>query len=290
MRGKVEATYQTILYIGGNKAFRNIEMQTIWKLVESCIVAIISYSSEVWNPNKTETAKINRIMDNIIKRILMVPQSTPREALYIETGLLDPEAERVKNRIMMEHRIKNGGSERLKTLMNNRDKSPWATETQQLKNTIGVNDDDLTGEKPTVKHRVNKAINKWYKQKLEEDSKEKSKVLHLLEGKEEWAPRRRPEYMNKLTRKQASTIFKARTRMVPVKNNYRKMYHNNICRACGHEVETQQHVFEECDVLHLVGDYKVRWDDIFSDEVGTLKEVSVRITNILTRVEEDPKN
>ena len=96
--------------------------------------------------------------------------------------------------------------------------------------------------------------------------------------------------MNKLTRKQASTIFKARTRMVPVKNNYRKMYHNNICRACGHEVETQQHVFEECDVLHLVGDYKVRWDDIFSDEVGTLKEVSVRITNILTRVEEDPKN
>ena len=45
---------------------------------------------------KTDNEKINRIMDNILKRILMVPQSTPREALYIETGLLDPEAIRLK--------------------------------------------------------------------------------------------------------------------------------------------------------------------------------------------------
>ena len=28
----------------------------------------------------------------------MVPQSTPREALYIETGLLDPEAIRLKKK------------------------------------------------------------------------------------------------------------------------------------------------------------------------------------------------
>ena len=65
-------------------------------------MSVINYSSEVWSPTKTENEKINKIMDNILKRILMVPQSTPREVLYIETGLLDPEAIRLKNRILME--------------------------------------------------------------------------------------------------------------------------------------------------------------------------------------------
>ena len=31
-------------------------------------------------------------MDSIPKRILMVPQSTPSEVLYTETGFLEPEA------------------------------------------------------------------------------------------------------------------------------------------------------------------------------------------------------
>lgn len=31
------------------------------------------------------------MFENIIRRILKVPQGTPREALYLETGLLSPE-------------------------------------------------------------------------------------------------------------------------------------------------------------------------------------------------------
>ena len=74
----------------------------------------IDNSLQQWSPGKTENENINRIMDNILKRILMVPQSTPREALYIETGLLDPEAIRLKNRVLMEHRMMNGTSQTTK--------------------------------------------------------------------------------------------------------------------------------------------------------------------------------
>ena len=95
-KAKVENAYQTLLAIAGNKNFSNIEMQTIWELTQCCITSTIAYSTESWSPGKTENEKINRIMDNILKRILMVPQSTPREALYIETGLLNPEAMRLK--------------------------------------------------------------------------------------------------------------------------------------------------------------------------------------------------
>ena len=41
------------------------------------------------NTTKKEERKINQIQDNIIRRILMIPQSTYIEALCMETGLLD---------------------------------------------------------------------------------------------------------------------------------------------------------------------------------------------------------
>ena len=108
VKGKVEAAYQTILAIAGNNSFKGIELRVIWELVECCITAIITYGAETWKTKKKEMDNINRIMDNIIKRILMVPQSTLREALYIETGLLDPETIAMKNRIMLQHRLSNG--------------------------------------------------------------------------------------------------------------------------------------------------------------------------------------
>ena len=52
-------------------------------------------NNNIWcrkqNNNLThkETQKIQTIMNNIIKRILQVPQSTPNDAITIETGILN---------------------------------------------------------------------------------------------------------------------------------------------------------------------------------------------------------
>ena len=80
-------------------------METIWKLIDTCIIPIITYGSKLWNPNKKETKQIDQVLDNIIKRILTVPTSTPREATYIETGLKDMESNRTQKRINMMNRI-----------------------------------------------------------------------------------------------------------------------------------------------------------------------------------------
>ena len=193
-KAKVENTYQTLLAIAGNKNFSNIEMQTIWELTQSCITSTIAYSSEIWSPGKTENEKTNRIMDNILKRILMVPQSTPREALYIETGLLDPEAIRLKNRELMEHRMMNGTSQRMKRFTtNNNTTTKWAEETKKTKQELGIDEGDMKGEKTTVKHRVNNKIKEWFKERIEKESKNKSKVQHLLDGiKKTGNPKRGP--------------------------------------------------------------------------------------------------
>ena len=106
IEGKVEAAYQAMLVIAGDCHFKNIHMETFWKLVSACIIPIITYAGETRKPTKEENKKLNQLLDRIIRRILMVPESTPREALYIESGLLDIKTITEKNRIMMGERIK----------------------------------------------------------------------------------------------------------------------------------------------------------------------------------------
>ncbi len=119
MKGKVEAIYQRILALAGNTTFNNIEMESIWINVHSKIEPIITYSGEVWDLNKGKAKELNGILDKILKRILKVPPGTPSEALYIETGLLDPTTIIKRNRINMETRIKRTGNKQLKEVVEN---------------------------------------------------------------------------------------------------------------------------------------------------------------------------
>ena len=144
--------------IAGNRYFKGIEMEAIWELIESTIVAIIQYGCETWNANKGEMTEINKIMDNIIKRTLQVLQTTPREALYIETGLLDPETIAMKQKINMDYRLKNGRSTRLTRLVNTDGPNTWKELTDLYKRQTDVNESDLEGEPNTVKNKIRKKM------------------------------------------------------------------------------------------------------------------------------------
>merc|ERR1711895_59565 len=77
----------------------------------------------------------------------------------------------------------------------------------------------------------------------------RSKLNFFLDGKTSWTAEVPAIYMTKLTRKQASTIFKARIRMTKVKGNYKNLFPNLRCRACKEEQETQKHVLQDCKTL-----------------------------------------
>ena len=262
-KGKVEAAYQTILAIAGNRAFADMEMRTIWELIECTIVPIITYGSEVWNPNKTETKALNSIMDNILKRVLMAPQSTPREALYIETGLLDPETISLKQKIMMDYRLKNSQNPRMKTLTTAEVPNLWRTSAEKAKERLNISTQDTEGKKPGVKTRIKNKTAKYFKDKITADGQDKSKIKYLTEGRTEWRPFSKQKYLADLSRTNASTVFMARTRMLDVKNNFRNKYPDVICRACGKETETQEHVLETCQTLHMNPSSKVSKSDVF---------------------------
>ena len=93
--------------------------------------------------------------------------------------------------------------------------------------------------------------------------------------------------MNELTRIQTSLIFKARTRMLKAKGNYKNGHPNLVCRICKSEQESQIHILEECPVLHPDEANKVPKQQLFSDDIGTLREVANKIRIILERLGEE---
>ncbi len=93
----------------------------------------------------------------------------------------------------------------------------------------------------------------------------------------------RQPYLSQLTRKQASNIFKAKTRMIDVKNNFRGKYQNTLCRLCNKSIETQEHILEECGKIQKSEETKVRKNDLFNKTIDELRETSRKIENILNK-------
>ena len=91
--------------------------------------------------------------------------------------------------------------------------------------------------------------------------------------------------MLQLGRTQASTIFKARTRMLQVKNNYKNAHKNLTCRACQKENETQEHVLTACPVIHNNPNNKIEKYELFSENPEDLKLTYHKLTTIMRKLE-----
>ncbi len=247
---------------------------------------IITYAAETWNNNGEHTKALNRILDNIIKRTLQTPTSTPREALYMETGLIDIEHQSKTKQVMMKHRIKDNASQLMKTAIDAGVKGGWKERLNNLEQAMQLDENDYSKTKHCLKREVSLKINKMFKEKIEKDAQDKSKVQHLKTGQPEWEPGKMKEYLYSMPRKQASTIFKARSRMLKVKTNYKNKYKNNLkCRACGLIDETQNHVLDECLKLHTDDNSRVKPENIFAKMTADLCRTALRILATLTRLE-----
>jgi hypothetical protein len=274
---KAEGALQTILGIAKDPQLKGIEMETIWKLVEVCIIPIITYSSETWNTTKSEMKEMNRILDNIIKRILLLPITTPRESLYIETGLKDIQYITERNRINMGERLEKTKNALIDDVLKSTAKKAWQKITENIKERNMIENDCA---------QITKAMDEAFKNRIEEEARSKSKVQFLLQEREGWMPGKRKIYLSKLTRTEASEIFKLRSRMIKVKRNFKGAYTNLTCRGCNANEENQKHVLEECSSIHESEVTKIFKEDYFTDDVDTLKETVKKVKTILTRLDQ----
>ena len=112
----------------------------------------------------------------------------------------------------------------------------------------------------------------------------RSKITYFLEGKGLWNAEQPATYMNELTRRQASTIFKTRTRMIKVKGNYKNAYTDLTCRACKIEIESQKHVLEDCRSLQSIRNSEPNSEnniDPFTENRSNLIENATKIEKLI---------
>ena len=164
LKGKTEAALQTIFNLAGNKNFNQIEMKTIWKLVETCILPIILYAAETWIPTKGEVEQIQKILDNILKRILQTPLTTPSEIIQLETGIWDIETMIEEKQIMYYHRIHNNPAGITSTTASVT-KNPWNIIINNTIKKHNMDHDTIVNKKKSqLKHQIKSILNKkWTK-------------------------------------------------------------------------------------------------------------------------------
>ena len=291
-RRKVEGALQTILTVSGDPNLNGIQMETIWKLMEACIKPIATYGSELWDLNKEELAIANRTINSVLKRILMVPTSTPAETLYMETGLEDLTTIMNTKRIGMYYRLNNTANNLIKLVTESNEPTSWKNKTKETISKLKIDPDRIMENQSKLQQKIKtkEQTRKDQVKRIQEISAKKSKVRHLIQGIRERSPCQRPPYMNKLDRYKVSIIFKARTRMLDVKNNFRGKYNNLRCRGCGTEDETQEHILNECNKIHNDQQTKVTNDCIFDENPNRLKRVAFKIDNIMKKLLQSEAN
>ena len=138
--------------------------------------------------------------------------------------------------------------------------------------------------KVATKTRAKITLKKQVKEKmlkeLKENGEHKSKVIHLIKHSEK-GKLEMSKYMKQLGRRDVNTIFKTRTRMLEVKENYKNKFPDQKCRMCNEADETQEHILQKCPNIHTGRNLITEEYEIHSTSVTLNKRAANKISTVM---------
>ena len=102
---------------------------------------------------------------------MKTPPGTPREELYWETGLKEPETAIKKNRINMEAKIRTGRNETLKTILNSTLENSWIQQNNKIQQEFQITQEDMKQKRSIIKSRVKLKSKEYFDRKNHRNSK-----------------------------------------------------------------------------------------------------------------------
>ena len=244
---------------------------------------------ETW-PHFTEKRLeyFEKIEQHYFRTLLKAHSKTPIETIYLELGVLPFRFHLIKRRINHFHVILN------------RDKSEITRQVIEAQRNILLQGDFLSQvfsdlkmldlNEILIKSISKEKLKKLLQLKIEEKGFQYliSKSIHHSKTRTEiYCDMNGSNYFrdSRFTPDIARTIFKFRTRMVNVKNNFRNKYNQDLkCSLCELEVCDQSHLFR-CDKLREAWeDFQEKYDDLFCQDLNKLLAVGKTATKlVLTR-------
>ena len=213
-------------------------------LYRSVFLATLLFNSQSWrNLTKAELKKLEVIQLRFLKRIMKAPISTPNSFVFLEFGELPVSYIIHSRQLGFLHHIHHlNESDPVKKMYNAQLLLPfeknWANEVNALLGTYSLNIHNIRNiSKDAWKRVVKQQIEKKAFDNLTLDIHNKSKTKHLQYDSFE-----SQQYIASYHHKQASIIFKLRSRSIDCKANRKSSNPDLSCRLCHQVDETQGHI------------------------------------------------
>ena len=284
-KGKTEAAFQTILSLSGNDEFHKIEMSTIWKLITSCIIPIITYGSEVWIPTKQEIHQADTILQNILKRILKLPVTTPKEIIIAETNIWDIETYLLKKQLTYYHRIKTQiNRNQMVEAVTCNENNAWMKLISQAMEKSKIQETYLlTLNKKQAKKHIHIQLKEYQLGKIFKAAVNKSKVRDYVCMKNREDMMKRSKYLNKLNRTQCANLINMRARMLKIRGNYKNQDINQQCRWCKAPSESQLHIMTKCPNFKSTTK-NITYSTYFKDDEESIKTTAIILSEAISKI------
>ena len=230
----------------------------------------------------------------LLRKIIKGHSKTPKEAFFLETGLLPIKFVAIKRRLMYLHTILSKPETELirkvyevqKSLPTSKD---WYELVSEDRQNLGINlsDKQISDmKKDRFRTVVSKAVDAYALGCLNKAAakNENSKAKNLV--KQELA---REKYLedNRFSKSECELLFALRTKMIPgIKKNFSSQYGNNLsCDLCSVHLDSQEHLLS-CEKLRGKVDIpeEVEYQDIFKSVDKQL--IIVKIFKQLLRARE----
>ena len=264
----------------------------MFTLLNSCFLLKFKHGCEVWDAMDQKTSvKVNRLVPQMIKRVLELPRSTPTNAVLHDFGLISLVTEVEMEKILLtantlemsESRI----AKRLLYPMLGKAVPGFCSHVLSLMQKFGVSTDTLRGA--TKREMMKKIVTEFEKKKLLREMLKGSKTDAMLmnfhfNGK-------MIGYLYELPFTKARIVFMFRARMFPTRTNFKERWttsHN--CAYCN-RLDTDEHLFTCWGYMDLVNgmiDHTIFYHlNVTNSELSMAADVLIGIYNRLEMCQND---
>ena len=213
---EVKAQVSNILAVASDDVLNRINLDTSLQLVSTCVIPSLLYAAETRTATNREMTCMNKTLNYTIKRVLQLPQSAPSAALLMDTAwdtthrechpqkaddvLL--EAEKNEQDTVLANRVLCTQDDYYGYATN------WDSKIQETLQLYALQTNDITTiSRGACRNRVNQVVNRRSNTTIQKKCLDGTKTRVLGETKTQIS---REEYLTKLPKKTACTIFRIR--------------------------------------------------------------------------------
>ena len=132
------------------------------------------------------------------------------------------------------------------------------------------------------KAKIEEKANEIYKNECEK--LKKLKCLNQYKAKI-----KRERYMDILQQERVRVLFKVRTQMISVRNNFKNKYEDLMCPKCKKEIDDEKHLFTKYEKLaNMQNKYNINYPNEVLNE-GLSKERMIKIAKFIDETEIEKK-